>query len=235
MALAHSPSIVRSGLVLHLDAANTKSYPGSGTTWTDLSGNGRTGTLIAGPVFSSDNKGNFTLDGANDYVNFGDILKFASTSNLTISAWFKINNFSITNFIIARRNTSGTRTDYSMCVVNSTTIGYMYDSASTDPVSPQLLWNVPTMNTNSWYNCSLAILSNGTVNAFFNGSFISNATAPHGDFVSTEFTLGRSHLGTLAAPTYMQGSISMVSVYDRELTAIEIKKNFDAIRGRYET
>ena len=56
------------GLVLALDAANTKSYPGSGTTWTDLSGRGNTGTLTNGPTYSSANGGSIVFDGTNDYV-----------------------------------------------------------------------------------------------------------------------------------------------------------------------
>ena len=68
MGLAHSPSIVTDGLVLCLDAANTKSYPGSGTTWTDISGKGYDGTLTNGPTFSSNYGGNIVLDGSNDFV-----------------------------------------------------------------------------------------------------------------------------------------------------------------------
>ena len=54
MGLAHSPRIVTDGLVLALDAGNTKSYPGSGTDWYDRSGNGNDGTLTNGPTYSSD-------------------------------------------------------------------------------------------------------------------------------------------------------------------------------------
>ena len=68
MGLAHSPSLVMNGLVLALDAANPKSYPGSGTTWTDLSGRGNTGTLTNGPTYSSANGGSLVFDGTNDYV-----------------------------------------------------------------------------------------------------------------------------------------------------------------------
>lgn len=63
------PNIVTDGLVLYLDAANTKSYPGSGTTWNDLSGNGNNGTLINGYIFNSIGNGNLVFDGSNDYVN----------------------------------------------------------------------------------------------------------------------------------------------------------------------
>lgn len=65
MALAHSPKIITDGLVLCLDAGNTKSYPGSGTTWTDLSGQGNNGT-ITGAVYSN---GYFDFDAANDDDN----------------------------------------------------------------------------------------------------------------------------------------------------------------------
>ena len=70
MALAHSPRIVRDSLLLYLDAANTKSYPGSGTTWTDLSSKNNNPTLTNGPTFDSDNMGSIVLDGTNDIVEF---------------------------------------------------------------------------------------------------------------------------------------------------------------------
>ena len=63
------PEIAESGLVLALDAGNLKSYPGSGTTWTDLSGGGNTGTLTNGPTYSSANGGSLVFDGTNDYIS----------------------------------------------------------------------------------------------------------------------------------------------------------------------
>ena len=69
MSLSRGPKIVTNGLVLYLDAANKKSYPGSGTTWTDLSGNNNTGTLTNGPTFDSNNGGSIVFDGTNDYVS----------------------------------------------------------------------------------------------------------------------------------------------------------------------
>jgi hypothetical protein len=68
MATIGGPNVVEDGLVLALDAANSKSYPGSGTTWSDLSGNGNSGTLINGPTFSSENGGSIVFDGVDDYV-----------------------------------------------------------------------------------------------------------------------------------------------------------------------
>ena len=61
------------GPVLCLDAGSRLSYPGSGTTWTDLSGNGNTGTLVNGPTYSSANSGAIVFDGVNDIVSIGDV------------------------------------------------------------------------------------------------------------------------------------------------------------------
>ena len=68
MAGSTGPDIVTDGLVFAVDAANKKSYPGSGTTWTDLSGNGYDGTLTNDPTFNSSNGGSIVFDGTDDYV-----------------------------------------------------------------------------------------------------------------------------------------------------------------------
>ena len=90
MGFHRGPKIVTDGLVLYLDAANPKSYPGSGTTWSDLSGNGNDGTLINGPTFDNGNNGSITFDGANDYLRIDDVLVSNPTS-LTVGGWFKRN------------------------------------------------------------------------------------------------------------------------------------------------
>jgi hypothetical protein len=90
MGLSHSPSIATNGLVLCLDAANRKSYPGSGTTWTDLSGNGNNGTLTNGPTYSSANGGSLSFDGTNDVVNSTtSIIDRADGQEITVSCWIK--------------------------------------------------------------------------------------------------------------------------------------------------
>ena len=82
MGLGHSPSVVTSGLVLALDAGNTKSYPGSGATWTDLSGNGNTGTLQNSPTYSSANSGYFTLNGSTQYATGTNASSVQITGNI---------------------------------------------------------------------------------------------------------------------------------------------------------
>lgn len=86
MAFFHSPNIVTSGLVLAWDAANPKSYPGSGTAIYDLSGNGNHGTLYNGTGFSTNYKGVLTFDGVNDYVDQNGALDLRSTNYTVIGA-----------------------------------------------------------------------------------------------------------------------------------------------------
>ena len=80
------PDINENGLVLFLDAANRLSYPGSGTAWSDLSGNSNTGTLTNGPTFSAGNQGSIVFDGVDDYISGGSIIP-VGTGDYYIESW----------------------------------------------------------------------------------------------------------------------------------------------------
>jgi len=89
--------IVTDGLVFAVDAANYESYPGSGTTWSDLSGNGNDGTLINGPTFDSENAGGLTFDMTNDYITCNNSNSLTITgSAITFEAIFKT-GYSVTD------------------------------------------------------------------------------------------------------------------------------------------
>ena len=99
-----APELITNGLVLYLDAANPTSYSGTGTTWTDLSGNGNNGTLMNSPIYSATSGGNFVFNGSNTYV-YAPITKAASC---TFSAWAKSTNTSSNNMLFnAGNNGSG--------------------------------------------------------------------------------------------------------------------------------
>jgi hypothetical protein len=90
MSFNFSPKIITDGLVLYLDAANTKSYPTTGTAWSDLSRSRNNGTLVNGPTFNSGNGGSIRCDGTNDFIEVLDnsSLDFGS-SNFTVEYWFR--------------------------------------------------------------------------------------------------------------------------------------------------
>jgi hypothetical protein len=87
----YSPRIVTSGLVLALDAAERLSYPRTGTTWRDLSGNSNNFSLINGPTFSNTNLGNIVFDGADDYLLISSLV-WDYNVNFTIQFWFNTNS-----------------------------------------------------------------------------------------------------------------------------------------------
>jgi hypothetical protein len=98
MAFGNGPRIVTDGLVLSLDAADRNSYPGSGTTWFDLSGNGNNSTLTNGPAFSSNKNGSIVLDGVNDRIDVPKSLNGFTYNihydlNWTIECWIYTNTF----------------------------------------------------------------------------------------------------------------------------------------------
>ena len=86
MGLSHSPRIVTDGLVFCVDAGDKMSYPGAGTTWTDLSKNRNNGTLTNGPTFNSANGGSISLDGSNDYISVGSFNE-DSSQDLSVMVW----------------------------------------------------------------------------------------------------------------------------------------------------
>ncbi|MEI7917909.1 MAG: prepilin-type N-terminal cleavage/methylation domain-containing protein [Candidatus Saccharibacteria bacterium] len=83
-----SGDCINYGLVLYLDAENISSYPGTGTTWTDLSGNATTNALVGGVTYTPGDHGAFTFDGTTGYVNLSNVSR-ASLTNCSVTFWRK--------------------------------------------------------------------------------------------------------------------------------------------------
>lgn len=227
MSLGHGASVVREGLVLHLDAASMKSYPGSGTTWSDLSGNGNNGTLVNGVGYSSENNGTFTFDGLDDYaVSTGG---YHNNISLTISLWFKP-----TNTISGGSNQVGRlwgtggdlecRFDGGGTAINGRLACDIGGTNNLTSVSDNWL------NTN-WYN--LTIRFNSSLNSsqmYIQGELDSSGTCGNFSTQSSPIQIGRSASG-FGSP--FPGKISSFLIYNQVLTELEIKQNFEATRGRY--
>jgi hypothetical protein len=116
------PDIIESGLVLCLDAANKNSYRGSGTTWTDLSGNGNNGTLTNGPTFSAGNQGSIVFDGVDDYVEVSNASSL-NASTQTISVWYNATTVpGRAATIVAKHDAIGSYNGYHMYTGNGVEI-----------------------------------------------------------------------------------------------------------------
>lgn len=247
MALAHSPQIVRTGLVLHLDAANVKSYPGSGTNVTDLSSNGTTCTLINGTLTSADNSGVFTFDGTDDYI--GTTLSYGGNNDYTMSCWFKTGVTQRCGLIGIRRAFRATNWYQSQIYIagdnQSGTSGNHLQFSDFTRFSDgsyvgfrTTFTNTVSVTDNQWKY--LAITSNTTgarihINSVKIDESLSTPS-PTRDVTETAPFLAGAAGNWPSGPLggyYFNGLMTNICFYNRALTAAEISQNFEALRGRY--
>ena len=215
--------IVTDGLVLHLDAGNSTSYPGSGTTWTDLSGNGNTGTLTNGPTYSSADGGSIVFDGSNDFVDCGGNASLNFTNNFALSAWFyRATTQPSPDAGIAGKFLDPGQSGY-MLWYNSSTVDFYFANAVRANSST-------TISANIWYNvvgtyngATASIYINGTLDTATNVATNANATG-------VNFMVGKYND---AGGRNFAGGISNVLAYNRALTATEIQQNYLATKSRY--
>jgi len=236
MALAHSPKIITDGLVLCLDAGNTKSYPGSGTTWTDLSGNGNNGTLnnMDGVNLDSANGGNLTFDATNEFVRVldNDSLDFG-TGDFTVSLWFKRSTNETGNL---RLISKGASTDNAN-VENAGFAFYGSDSGLALTVNATATRTGPAPNISisldTWTNAILVMERGVNMRSYKNAVPIGTNTAPAGSVSGTSNLIIGAHAD--GAGLYWSGNIAQVFIYNKALTAQEIQQNYNALKGRYTT
>ncbi len=229
MGISYNPRIITDGLVLCLDAGNRKSYSASGTTWTDLSGRGNTGTLTNGPTYSSANNGSIVFDGTNDYADFGNILNF-TTESFTFNVWFYLSNFIPSSpeqgpvlFYKGSFNTNGYYCQFgqngSINIVTNQSGSYQVSGTAAGTVS-----------LNTWY-CVSFVRSGSNITIYVNGNQSSSSNSHiNPTSSSNNFTLC-SYGGTPSI--FSNFRISQFSTYNRALTASEIQQNFNATRGRF--
>jgi hypothetical protein len=230
MALAHSPSTVMNGLVLCLDAGNTKSYPGSGTTWTDLSGNGNTGTLTNGPTYSSTNGGSIVFDGSNDWFSTSLSSIGDANTSFTWGGFVKVNASTTSNFFLFGNYTeNSTNPFFTIAFNNSGTNTFVWFRDSTGGTEVQ--GTSKSLSLNNWYYIiGVRDASANQVKLYVNGVLESTNTFSGSFSVksSTNNFGGLRHL-----TNYLNANVSSVVVYNRALTAAEIQQNFNALRGRF--
>lgn len=223
MSLNHSPAIVTDGLVLCLDAANKRSYPQTGSVWSDLSGNGNHGTLQnMQNNFNSVNRGSLTFDGGNESVSIGvnPATLVGNGNPATIYAWFYsyatdqrmiLGQGTTDRFYIEQYNRSGS-------LVAHWGFGDSQNSSSSQAF----------LSTNTWYNYTATY--DGSVAKGYLNAVNTDTTSIGG---SKNYGGGLS-VGSWGNNGYFfSGRISTVNVYNRALTADEVRQNYEATVGRY--
>ncbi len=213
-------NIVTNGLTINLDAANSSSYAGTGTSWYDTSGNSNNGTLTNGPAFSGQNGGMLTFDGTNDHIV---IPGFSISSSFTIEVWCYTTSLS-TIYIVAGKYGGGAY-DFWVGVYGSK---FTLSISMPNKIEPQ----TAVVSTNTWYHvCAVYNASAITASIYLNGVLsqtLSGSSAfqnPPGNYAVGAFGAGGGY--------YWPGKIPLHRYYNRVLTAAEILQNYNAIKGRF--
>jgi hypothetical protein len=238
--------IVTNGLVLCLDAGNRKSYPGSGTTWTDLSGRGNNGTLLNGVGYNSGNGGSLVFDGVNDYVNLPLPSSINTSQNLSVEIWvyadsstafdnqyrsiISIYSSSITYFNIVKWRSgigNGIFIDYS-----NGGNRYCITTVNTIP-SPNIAATVsnPLYDIVNVWNNIVVIINSNIMTLYINGNNLASVTIGSGDRWSNSNS--NVFIGSENNTLYHKGKIAFTKFYNRALTASEIQQNYNSLRGRF--
>jgi hypothetical protein len=219
-----------SNIVLYLDAANTNSYPGTGTTWTDLSGQSNNGTLINGPGYNSGNGGSLVFDGSNDYVSETSALSDSFLQgNWTISFWVNFDSL----------NTGTTSNDKILLHHGSFAVNKgLHLVQRNSRIHFGLLGNdiqgSAIVSTNTWYHVTFTLNNTTFVKQIFiNGSLDNSGIGNGGAYTGTgSNTRIGGEVVTFGQP--FDGKMSSVIAYSGVLTSSQIAENYNAFKERYD-
>ena len=213
--------VVTTGLQLYLDAGNASSYPGSGTTWTDLSGNNLTGTLTNGPTYSATNGGSIVFDGSNDYVQ--------CTGSLTVTAatfvtWIKRNGSQGQyDGILFSRGTNTTGMNFQ----TSNQLGYHWNDAGntynwqSGLTIPDATWCMIAVSVTSTAATAYLCQTGGTTTA--------TNTVNHASSLLNDIKIAQDDAGS----RFFNGNIAIAQLYNIALSAGQVSTNFEADRARF--
>jgi hypothetical protein len=228
--------IVTNGLILHLDAANRKSYVSGSTTWSDLSGNNRSGSLVNGPTFSTAEQGSIVFDGSNDYATFGTISNMPlGTQNRTMMGWIQDN--STVDYVgdlapmfgYGQNNIAGQLFVFS---IGGTTYNNRRFVIWTNTLNHVSTFSV---DRNIWNHIAVTVTPAGVSfpritiykNGVSDGGSERNINTVNGPFEVAEQT----SVPVLAIN--FNGKISQIQVYNRALSATEVAQNYNATKTRF--
>jgi len=223
-----TPSIVTNGLVLHLDAGNPASYPGTGNTWTDLSGNNNNGTLmpaVGGPTYNSANGGSLSFDGVDDYISVSNTSQLRPSTELSVGMWIKANSI-----------TTGWVRLFGQDPYNGGPLIFLETGGSLIralhyPNGDEVRCNTNYSISTTQYTYVVFTFKTGdAIRSYFNG--LENITEAL-SAVTFSYNTSNPYLIGHSGGSWFNGNISNVSFYNRALTFEEIQQNFNATRGRF--
>ena len=218
-----APPIVTDGLVFAVDAANYESYPGSGTTWSDLSGNGSNGTLINGPTFNSGNGGYITFDGTDEWVSLID--NIGNPQQFTLSVWCRPTALNVdenNNYRIVFFCSGASGTGMLLIIEQNGRIAFRI------PGGAGAYWATDGFSGVNQWGYITCVYDQVNRETYFNGVSKGTYSEPG---VTVDFGSPR-----ICDPnrTYdYESDIASVKIYNRVLTPQEVFQNYNALKSRF--
>ena len=223
----HNKPIVTDGLVFCIDPANKVSYPGSGTTVTDLINN-ITGTLQSSGMFETNDAGVFNFDGATNNINCGTNSILNIINSLSISVWFKTSSAG-SNKAIVNRDPGYSNRVWQIGINNLNQIYIQVRGADTAQAT-----STTTYADGNWHNASAVYDPSTSVKLYIDGDLVHTNTvdvpASLNDIAGTPLYVGAySNFN----PEKFNGDISNILVYNKTLSASEVFQNYNALKNRF--
>ena len=232
--------IVSSGLVLHLDAGNAASYPGTGTVWTDLSGNGYNFNVNSSAYSTTGGIANMNFEGsfgAAKRVVSSTLTDVPNFSNATIMCFSTILNSTGNWRTLVRASSTGD--DHQVIIQSGTNNLGMYDNNGAAFISAGFdITSLPSPYTQ--FNCLTWRLSQSS--PYYQFQYNNDPTTYSITNASSTYTQGFSIIGAYhngstgtgsGNSSQYWGKIAVFLYYNRVLTATEITQNYNALRSRY--
>jgi hypothetical protein len=228
MASKGGPDIVENGLTLFLDASNVRSYPGSGTTWTDLSGNGNNFSLINGPTFSAANLGSIVFDGVDDYLQISSLV-WDYNNNFTTQFWFTPSSLGGANgYGLFFNGTTSLNTN--RVQIAGTSDGSIYLNTVGSTVGDNFVSAAGLVSVGNWYNFA-AVRSSGVITVYLNGVSVASGNVNYA--VSQQSNLYVGFVRSSGALWYLNGRMSSILINNRSLSVNEVLQNYNATKSRF--
>lgn len=226
------PTLITKGLVFQVDAGNSASYAGSGTTWNDLSGSNQ-GTLTNGPLFSAGNGGSIVFDGVDDVISFGNILNMGLAS-WTISCWVKFDGASGLMGIIGKTSYRSNQGRYALYIDN-TSLNAFFQPLTNNLISTSI---GPYLD-NQFHNLVVTINRTSMMHFYIDGISVGTpidiSSSSNIDLINSDkFYIGSYGSSDGQNPLYFfKGNIGEALIYNRALSAQEVTTNFNTLKSRF--
>lgn len=220
-------NIVRFGLIMELDAGNPYSYAGAGTTWYDVSGNNKIGTLTGGVTYSSIYGGDFILDGVNGYIQT-DLNQNTDNAQITWEAWFWDNSsggFLDNTAIISNYGPNATTP---FTILHMISDGRPYFVQRNSSATEEAVYGSTSICNSIWHHV-VGVVDNSNMLIYVDGVLQQTKTKINGTTTSGQnLVIGGNHLGR-----YQSCRIASARCYNIALSAAQVLQNYNATKGRF--